>query len=158
MKIGQAAKILSVSTTTIRNYLKFGNQYFSESATRQKGKNISSWDLNQLEEIQRLLGEGVKFDQVPQHLAPIPDTIELEEPEFISPEPTQESSALITRNLIDQIHQVYKLTLDAKDAQITANAAQLAEQKTASDARIAELKAELERERRPWFKKLFGSD
>ncbi len=139
MKIGQAAKILSVSTTTIRNYLKFGNQFFSESATRQKGKNITSWDLNQLEEIQRLLGEGVKFDQIPEHLAPIPDTIELEEPGFISPEPTQDNSALITQTLIDQIHQVYQLTLDTKDAQ------------------IADLKAELERERRPWFRKLFGS-
>jgi len=146
MKIGQAAKILSVSTTTIRNYLKFGDQYFSESATRQKGKNISSWDLNQLEEIQRLLGGGVKFDQIPGHVAPIPETIQLEEPEFISPEPAQENSALITPNLIEQIHQVYQLTLEAKDAQITDK-----------DARIAELKAELERERRPWFRKLFGS-
>jgi len=144
MKIGQAAKILSVSTTTIRNYLKFGNQYFSESATRKKGKNISSWDLNQLEDIQRLLGEGVKFDQIPEHLAPIPDTIELEEPEFITSEPAQDSSALITQNLIDQIHQVYQLTLDAKDAQ-------LAELKADKDR----LQAELDRRNTPFWQKLF---
>jgi hypothetical protein len=65
--------------------------------------------------------------------------LELEEPVFISPEPTQDNSALITQTLIEQIHQVYQLTLDTKDAQ------------------IADLKAELERERRPWFRKLFGS-
>jgi DNA-binding transcriptional MerR regulator len=144
MKIGQAAKILSVSTTTIRNYLKFGNQYFSESATRQKGKNISSWDLNQLEEIQHLLGEGVKFDQIPEHLAPIPDTIQLDEPVFISPEPAQDNSALITPSLIEQIHQVYQLTLDAKDAQ-------LAELKADKDR----LQTELDRRNTPWWKKLF---
>ena len=70
---------------------------------------------------------------------PIPDVIDLEEPVFISPEPTQDNSALITQSLIEQIHQVYKITLGAKDAQ------------------IVDLKAEPERERRPWFRTLFGS-
>jgi DNA-binding transcriptional MerR regulator len=147
MKIGQASQALAVSSTTIRNYLRIGDEFYSESATRKKGKNITSWDLNQLMEVQRFLGEGVKFSEIHEHLEPIPDQIDLDEPEFIQEKQPQDTSALLTPDLIEQIHQVYQITLIAKDDQITELRADK-----------LRLQAELTRERRPWYQKLLGRD
>jgi len=145
MKIGAAAKKLGVSTVTIRNYIKYvGPEYFTETATRQKSKNFLQWDLDQLAEIQRLISDGVPLDDLKHRLEPIPDFVEMVEPEPVEP---SQDSALLTPNLIDQIHQVYQITLDAKDQQISE-----------LKADKLRLQADLDRKNRSWIDQLFGRD
>jgi len=125
MRIGETAKLLGVSTGTIRNYLKLGNQYFSPDALRKKGKNFYSWDIDQLQEIRRNLANGVSFDEVHNKLTPIPDMIELEEPEPYIPVPDSRDSAIELRTIQEQfrkereeIKAAYERTLSAKDEYI----------------------------------------
>jgi DNA-binding transcriptional MerR regulator len=150
MKIGEAAQLLNVTPATVRNWLAIAPDYFSAGAIRKTGKTFTAADLAALREIQRLLGEGLRYEEIPGLLSVNPDVLD-PDPEFshnggrpageIAP---VEFFAFFDRLLIEQKAQTDRL-VNEKDARI----AELQADKTRLLEEITQL-------RRPWYRRILG--
>ena len=141
-KIGDVATDLDVSLQTVRNWLKLGDEYFSESATRQTGKRFAPSDIQQLQTIKSLLADGLTYEDIPTRLSPAPQVVEILDDHQEPPTTNQDATSALqlielTQYVIDQQKETFQVTLDAKDETIQV------------------LKDEIERLRRPWWKRLF---
>ena len=145
MRIGDTAKMLGVTTATIRNWLSIGDEYFSESASRTTGKRFTPSDIQQLQTIKSLLADGLTYEDIPTRLSPAPQVVEILDDHQEPPTTNQDAtSALQTlelmqyiNDMLDQQRETYNQTINAKDETIQV------------------LKDEIERLRRPWWKRLF---
>ena len=144
-KIGDVATDLDVSLQTVRNWLKLGDEYFSESATRPTGKRFTPSDIQQLQTIKSLLADGLTYEDIPTRLSPAPQVVEILDDHQEPPTTNQDAtSALQTlelmqyiNDMLEQQQKTYNQTINAKDETIQV------------------LKDEIERLRRPWWKRLF---
>jgi len=133
-RIGDVADILQVSTQTIRNWLRLGDDFFTEAATRQHGKRFAAADLDQLKRIQRLLSEGFILDQIKTMLPAAPqivDILEDPQPPATDHQPTNAP-----------IEVFWSVTLAAKDETIAI----LKEENQ-------RLRDEIENLRKPWWRR-----
>ena len=143
MKIGQVSKALDVSTQTIRNWLKLAPDQFSSEAVQKSNKQFTPQDIAVLQNIQRLVSEGVKYKNVVDQLPPIPEIVDSFEPD---PDQPQEQYALQPleffdhfKIMLEQIQHEHEITLASKDET------------------IATLQAENDWLKRPFWLKWFGS-
>ena len=143
MKIGQVSKALDVSTQTIRNWLRTAPDQFSSEAVQKTNKQFTPQDIAVLQNIQRLVSEGVKYKDVTDQLPPIPEIVDSFEPDQ---DQSQEQNALQPieffdhfKIMLEQIQHEHEITLASKDQT------------------IATLQAENDWLKRPFWRKWFGS-
>ena len=156
MRIGEVAKQLDVTTATVRNWIKlFGDEYLSDQANKKNGKRFTPSDVATLGEIQRLLHDGLRYEDIPHQLQPIPeimtnDTFEgANQQPFDVPDPTVARENAIQpleffTDFIDKMTDQHQREIQAKDALID----ELKDDKT-------RLQNEVDRLRLPWWEKLF---
>ena len=157
MRIGEVAKQLDVTTATVRNWIKlFGDEYLSDQANKKNGKRFTPSDVATLREIQRLLHDGLRYEDIPHQLQPIPeimtnDTFEgaAQQP-FDIPDPTVDRENAIQpleffENFINQMTTQHEREIVAKDEMIN----ELKGDKT----RLQAENDELRRAQRPFWEK-----
>ena len=142
-KIGDVAHGLEVSLQTVRNWLKMGDEYFSQNATKTTGKRFTPADIQQLQRIKSLLGEGLTFEDIPARLPAFPQVVDHQDPpeQTAAIQPTEYLDQLMA--ILDQQAQTYQVTISAKDETIQVLRSE-----------NERLRDELERSRLPWWKRL----
>jgi len=144
MKIGETARIIDVSTATIRNYVKAFEPYFSETAKRKHGKNFTNQDIQTLRTIRQHLDNGLTYEETAEYLTFTPEIIHgQEDPTFF------ESAAVANENAIT-LPQVADFVQQAIDNA----AAQHQREIDALNRLIEKLETDLENARKPWWKRL----
>jgi len=150
MRIGDTAAMLGVHPATVRNWLKLGDEFFSSNATKTTGKRFTPQDIEQLKRIQSLLDEGFRYEDIPARL-PVPEVFEVIEdtpPEAPGPSQTNANAMQPTEYLerfqaiLEQQHETHQEAIRAKDETIQV----LKDENE-------RLRADLERARRPWWKR-----
>ena len=156
MRIGDVANRLDVTPATVRNWVKlFGDEYLSGQAKKKTGKRFTPADVATLREIQRLLQDGLRYEDIPHQLQPLPeivtgDTFEgADQQPFDIPDPTVDRENAIQpleffTDFIDKMTAQHDREIQAKDALID----ELKDDKT-------RLQDEVDRLRLPWWEKLF---
>jgi len=148
-RIGDVSKSLGVSSQTIRNYLKLGDQYFSETASRQTGKRFTAEDVVTLRAIKSHLDNGLMYEDIPERLTPAVRVIDdgqsepgyQQEPSKDTPEPTTD---LAPR---------YEQTIAAQQQTIILQNDYIEHLKSENER----LHNELDNVRLPWFRRWFGN-
>ena len=156
MRIGEVATQLDVTPATVRNWIKlFGDEYLSDQANKKTGKRFTPTDVATLREIQRLLHDGLRYEEIPHQLQPIPEIMVddtfggADQQPFDIPDPTVNRENAIQpleffTDFIDKMTTQHEREIVAKDDLIT----ELKGDKT-------RLQAEIDRLNLPWWDKLF---
>ena len=150
-KIGDVAANLGVSLQTVRNWLKIGDEFFSENATRSTGKRFTPGDIQQLQRIQSLIADGLIYEDIPAKLKPSPQVVEVieEAPQEPPGTPRNGANSIQTLDLMESIERLlehqretYQETISAKDETIEV----LKDENE-------RLRRERDRARLPWWKR-----
>lgn len=147
IKIGETARMLDVTSATVRNWLKEFGKYLSPTANNHRRKRFTPSDIATLKKIKALLDEGLTYAEVPDNLdvAEYADVLEPEAFKDWTPQAEQpQVNAIATIEVFEFITQ-----------SLNAQAEQHQREIAAKDETIKLLREELERARLPWWKKLF---
>ena len=149
LKVGETAKTLNTTTTTVRNWVNAFGEFLSPSAQLQRRKRFTPQDITILKEIQSLSNDGFTYAEIPDRLndVPLQEVLDFEEipPEEIpDQQPPPQDNALA-------IPEVFEFITQALDNA----AAQHEREILAKDETIQLLRDELNRQRQPWWKRLF---
>ena len=141
------SEILGIPPSSLRRYCSEWSQYLSESAqTTGKKRQFTQEDIDALRIIRDLVGKKTHAEIVAALQEPGPLTGEVFEDFKPEPEPEQSSaiqSIEFFQNIMDQLTDEHKTAIGAKSDHI-------------EDLRreIAQLRADLEAAKRPWWKRL----
>lgn len=156
-RTGAIAKALGVSPMTIRNYVKYFAPILSPGATSETGRLFTPQDESLLRRAAGMLRSGQTYEQVLEQLSQAPsiegeilDDTEQQPPAAQDQEPSYQTGAAIApleffNAMLDRIQNEHKSTLDAQ----TRHIEDLQRERD-------QLRAEVERLRRPWWKKMLG--
>jgi len=178
MTIGQVAEELDCTPATVRNWLKhFGDEYLSPDATKPTGKRFTPSDVATLRNIQRLLRDGKKYDEVPGKLPEIlegeteapedqPEVITDQQPFDVPEEEIFDRENAIQQitfftDFIDRMGAQHEREIEDKDEQHKREIAAKDETIAAKDEQINELKqdkqrlqSEIDRKNSSWLDRL----
>jgi len=143
---GDAADIIGVTTPTLRNYSIQFADYLSEGTQSRTLKRYTDDDILILHYAKSQLDDGFTYEQVRDQLQDRPLIGEVLEDDWQpepEPEPDPDLGSEPDRQL--QTLEYIKIIVDSTTATIQAK-----------DDQIEYLKAEIERLRKPWYKRLFG--
>jgi len=162
-RIKDVATELNVSSQTIRNYLRLGDQYFSEDATHPTRKRFNNSDIRQLQRIKQLLDTGLTYEDIPDELTPAArvihnghdvgqeDTDTDQTPEDTPPEDTQKTTDLAIQ--YEPIIAAQQQTIQTLNDHINT----LKSDKDRLQHQVDQLQNKLDRERLPWWRRLFDN-
>ena len=148
-RIKDVATQLECSTQTIRNYLKIGDQFFSERATAKTRKRFDDGDIRQLQTIKSLLDDGLTYDQIPDRLTPAPRVVDVGHEPDPNPEPPPEDAPPTTSALAKR----YEQTIAAQQQTIVLQNDYIDHLKSENER----LRSELDDARLPWWRRIFGN-
>ena len=141
-RISEVASLLKVTPATIRNYVNTFADFLSIESTQKTGKRFNHRDVTVLTEVIRLLRAGHTYDQVPDLLpaqVEVVDDQRFQEPPATPQEPI---SAIQTLELMEYIDHMLEQQRETYNQTIAAK-----------DQLIERLESELERARRPWWRR-----
>ena len=130
---GEVSNYLNIPSSTLRRYARLFKEYLSPSAQRRRRK-YTTIDLEIFEKIKTLSAEGVLIDEMGPLLAEMP----IDHAEIILEDDSKESSRAIVPVNPEVIRNF--ANVDNKLDQLLAE--------------IAQLRADLEAAKKPWWKRL----
>lgn len=162
-RIKDVSDQLSVSSQTIRNYLKLGPEFFSERATHPTRKRFDDDDIRQLLTIKQLLEDGHTYDQIPDQLSQAAriidinyDVDQVQPPEDTETETPPEDTPPPPTDLAIQ----YEPIIAAQQQTIQTLNDHINTLKSDKDRLQSEndrLREDLDHSKRPWWSRLFGN-
>ena len=129
---GETSELLNIPSSTIRRYVQTFSPYLSTSAQKKKSRMFSDEDIATLSRVRDLAADGILMRDIAAQLEQVVDKDQ--------PEEEPPTSTIV----------IFQQRFAAYDAELD----QMKQEQKAMQDQIAQLRAELDTARLPWYKKL----